>query len=139
MLKKVTDSLSSLLTVLQSFFSDCRPGSVCDFINNVGDTNYFESFSDNITLTTMQSLERQAEWLKKYNTPNMLIEGHCDPDEGTYEYCLALGERRAQAAKNYMSKFYDPKKIEIISYGKSRPITNLTSDYRNRRIVTIIR
>lgn len=121
---------------MKSFFGSYPPGSHDDFMYNVGDTNYFDTFSDNVTLPTMQSLERQAEWLKKYNVKSVTIEGHCDPDEGTYEYCLALAERRAELSKEYLSKFYKGN-IYTHSYGKGRPCTPLTGDYRNRRIVTI--
>ena len=142
MLKKVTDNLTSLLTVLKSFFAGPpgpTPGSIYDFMANVGDTNHFVPDSDQLSLDSEQQLDRQVEWLKKYPKYNVLVEGHCDPDEGTREYCLGLGQRRAQNTKQYLSKFIDPSRVEIISYGKERPIVITTSDYRNRRTVTIVR
>ena len=140
MIKKITDNLSSLLTVIKSFLTGAAtPGSPYDFMQNVGDTNYFLADSDQLSLDTEQLLERQAEWLKKYPKYNVLIEGHCDPDEGTLEYCLALGERRADNARRYLSKFINSSRIEVVSYGKERPCVPLRSDYRNRRIITALR
>jgi peptidoglycan-associated lipoprotein len=137
MLKKITDSLSSLLTVMKSFFSSCSPGSACDFITNVGDTNYFDFDSDVLTSEAKASLEKQAEWLNKYKIQAVTIEGHADAMEGMREYCLALGERRASSAKNYLSKFYSGG-IHQYSYGKERPCSPTINDRKNRRVVTII-
>lgn len=67
-------------------------------------------------------LERNAEWLKKFPSVKILIEGHCD-ERGTEEYNMALGERRAKSTMNYLiSLGISPERIKIISYGKSRPL-----------------
>jgi peptidoglycan-associated lipoprotein len=67
------------------------------------------------------ALAKDAEWLKKYPTIRFRIEGHCD-ERGTREYNLALGERRANAAKEYLASLgIDASRIETVSYGKERP------------------
>ncbi len=67
-------------------------------------------------------LSSNAEWLKKHKSVIILIEGHCD-ERGTVEYNLALGERRAKAARDYLvSLGIDPSRIKIVSYGKSKPL-----------------
>ena len=67
-------------------------------------------------------LEENAKWLKKFKTVKILIEGHCD-ERGTEEYNLALGERRANSAKEFLVNLgIDPKRISVISYGEERPV-----------------
>ena len=77
------------------------PGSVADFRQNVGDRVFFDTDMSNIREDGRQTLNRQAEWLKKYTNYPITIEGHCD-ERGTREYNLALGERRANAARQYL-------------------------------------
>ena len=86
-----------------------------------------------------QTLTRQAEWLKKYTNYQITIAGHCD-ERGTREYNLALGERRANAAKQYLvAQGISAQRVQTISYGKERP-DPVGSDEaawaRNRRAVT---
>jgi peptidoglycan-associated lipoprotein len=67
-------------------------------------------------------LEKNAQWLKKFPSVKILIEGHCD-ERGTEEYNMALGEKRAKSTMNYLiSLGISPERIKIISYGKSRPL-----------------
>ncbi len=67
-------------------------------------------------------LKKKAQWLKEHPEVHLLIEGHCD-ERGTEEYNLALGERRANSAKEFLvSLGIDPKRISIISYGEERPV-----------------
>ncbi len=67
-------------------------------------------------------LEANAQWLKSYPTVKILVEGHCD-ERGTEEYNLALGEKRARSAMNYLvSLGISPERVRIISYGKSQPL-----------------
>jgi peptidoglycan-associated lipoprotein len=81
-------------------------------------------------------LSANAEWLKKNRTIQFLIEGHCD-ERGTSEYNLALGDRRANAAKEYLvSLGVDASRIKTVSYGKERPFCNESSEdcwQQNRR------
>jgi peptidoglycan-associated lipoprotein len=115
------------------------PGSVADFRQNVGDRVFFDTDMSNIREDGRQTLNRQAEWLKKYTNYPVTIEGHCD-ERGTREYNLALGERRANAARQYLiAQGIPAARIKTISYGKERP-DPVGSDEaawaRNRRAVT---
>jgi len=75
----------------------------------------------NIRPDAMEVLESTASWLKEKRDINILIEGHCD-ERGTYEYNLALGEKRANASKEYLiSKGIAPARIKTISYGEEKP------------------
>jgi peptidoglycan-associated lipoprotein len=86
-------------------------------------------------------LRENAQWLKKWDSVKILIEGHCD-ERGTEEYNLALGEKRAKSARDYLiSLGISPDRIEIISYGKSQPIDpghNEIAWQKNRRAEFII-
>lgn len=118
------------------------PGSQADFLAQMmgQDTIYFDTDKYNIDSADQAALAAQAQWLAKYPAKRATIEGHCD-ERGTREYNLALGERRANAAKNYLvSMGIDASRISTVSYGKERPIA-LGSDEaswsKNRRAVTV--
>ena len=97
------------------------PGSIADFRQNVGDRVYFDTDMSNIREDGRTTLARQAEWLKKYTNYPILIEGKCD-ERGTREYNLALGERRANAVRQYLvAQGVPADRIKTISYGKERP------------------
>jgi len=97
------------------------PGSVADFRQNVGDRVFFDTDMSNIREDGRQTLNRQAEWLKKYTNYPITIEGKCD-ERGTREYNLALGERRANAVKQYLvAQGVPAQRVNTISYGKERP------------------
>lgn len=117
------------------------PGSVGDFRQNVGDRVFFDTDSSTVREDGRQTLNRQAEWLKKYTNYQITIEGHCD-ERGTREYNLALGERRANAARQYLiAQGIPAARIKTVSYGKERP-DPVGSDEaawaRNRRAVTAL-
>ncbi|MBY8828458.1 peptidoglycan-associated lipoprotein Pal [Hephaestia mangrovi] len=118
------------------------PGSAADFKQSVSsDTVHFDTDKSDIDPEAQQILDSQAQWLAKYPNVRITIEGHCD-ERGTREYNLALGDRRANAAKNYLAeRGVDPSRINTISYGKERPIA-LGSDEaswaQNRRAVTVV-
>jgi peptidoglycan-associated lipoprotein len=82
------------------------------------------------------ALSTDAEWLKRYRSVQFLIEGHCD-ERGTSEYNLALGDRRANAAKEYLvSLGVDASRVKTVSYGKERPFCSESSEdcwQQNRR------
>ena len=82
------------------------------------------------------ALAADAEWLKRYRSVQFLIEGHCD-DRGTSEYNLALGDRRANAAKEYLvSLGVDASRVKTVSYGKERPFCSQSTEdcwQQNRR------
>ena len=118
------------------------PGSQADFVATLmgQDTILFDSDRFNIDTADMAALSAQAQWLQKYPGKNATIEGHCD-ERGTRDYNLALGERRANAAKNYLASLgVDTTRISTVSYGKERPVA-LGSDEdswaKNRRAVTV--
>jgi peptidoglycan-associated lipoprotein len=117
------------------------PGSQQDLAATAGDRIFFAFDSAEITPEAQQILRRQAEWLRRYPNVSVTIEGHCD-ERGTREYNLALGERRAQAAKNVLVALGIPAaRLSTISYGKERPAVPGSSEdayAQNRRAVTTV-
>ena len=119
------------------------PGSQEDFLATVGlgrDRILFDTDRFNVDSQDQAILASQAQWLAQYPNKSIVIEGHCD-ERGTRDYNLALGERRANAAKNYMvSLGVDPTRIQTVSHGKERPAaigSNESAWAQNRRAVTI--
>ena len=98
------------------------PGSVEDFRVSVGDRVFFGYDRFDLTPEARQVLERQAAWLRQYPNVRLLVAGNCD-ERGTREYNLALGARRAAAARDYLvSLGIAGNRIETVSYGKERPL-----------------
>lgn len=97
------------------------PGSVEEFRVTVGDRVYFGTDRSDLTPEARAILERQAAWLQRYTTVQVLVAGNCD-ERGTREYNLALGARRAAAARDYLVSLGVPaSRVQTISYGKERP------------------
>jgi peptidoglycan-associated lipoprotein len=97
-------------------------GSVEDFRVNVGERVFFGFDRSDLTPEARQILERQAAWLRRYTGVRVLIAGNCD-ERGTREYNLALGARRAAAARDYLvSLGVAGTRIETVSFGKERPL-----------------
>ena len=93
------------------------------FQQTVGDSVFFATNASSISPRARQTLQRQAQWLNANLAVNAQIAGHAD-ERGTREYNLALGERRASAARDYLvAKGVNAARIRIISYGKERPAT----------------
>ena len=117
------------------------PGSQEDLIVNVGDRVFFAFDSFDLDADAQELLQDQAAWLKQYNKASIIIEGHCD-ERGTREYNLALGEKRAQAVKNYLNGLgVGISSLSTISYGKERPAVVGSSEEawsQNRRSVTMV-
>lgn len=117
------------------------PGSIADFRQNVGDRVFFDTDMSVIREDGRQTLNRQAEWLKKYTQYRITIEGHCD-ERGTREYNFALGERRANAAKQYLiAQGIPAQRINTVSFGKENPDPPGSDEAawaRNRRAVTAL-
>ena len=117
------------------------PGSQQDLEASAGDRVFFAFDRADISPEARQILTHQADWLRRYPNVTATIEGHCD-ERGTREYNLALGERRAQAAKNVLVASGIPaSRISTISYGKERPAVVGSSEEsyaQNRRAVTIV-
>ncbi len=119
------------------------PGSDADFQRSVGsNTVLFALDQYDIDATARGILDAQVDWLQRFPNARVTIEGHAD-ERGTREYNLALGDRRANAAKNYLAARGVPtERMTTISYGKERPIEVGSDDQsyaRNRRAVTVVR
>lgn len=98
------------------------PGSVEDFRVSVGDRIFYGYDRFDLTPEARAVLERQAAWLRQYPNVSVLVAGNCD-ERGTREYNLALGARRAAAARDYLvSLGVAANRVETVSYGKERPL-----------------
>jgi peptidoglycan-associated lipoprotein len=118
------------------------PGSQEDFVANVSSDRIFFGFDQfNIDAEDMATLQSQAAWLVRNPAVRVTLEGHAD-ERGTRDYNIALGERRANAARNYLASLgVDPARIDVISYGKERPAalgSNEEAYAQNRRAVTVV-
>jgi peptidoglycan-associated lipoprotein len=118
-----------------------RPGSVQDFVVNVGDRVFFGFDRYDLSPEARDTIERQVTWLQRYPQVTVTVEGHAD-ERGTREYNLALGERRANSVRNYMIALgVEPNRVSTISYGKERPVdpaSNEAAWAKNRRGVTVV-
>ena len=115
--------------------------SAADKLASIGNTVYFSYDSAALDGNSQATLYRQAAFLNGNPSLTVTIEGHCD-ERGTREYNLALGERRAAAARDYLlAQGVDPARIKVISYGKERPAmagSNEESWAKNRRAATVL-
>ena len=90
--------------------------------SGVPDRVFFATNESVLTTASRDTLRKQAEWLRKNSKINVVLEGHAD-ERGTREYNLALGERRANAAKDYLMTYgISSNRISVLSYGKERPV-----------------
>ena len=117
------------------------PGSAQDFVVNVGDRVFFESDSSELTPQSTATLDKQAQWLGRYNRYAFTVEGHAD-ERGTREYNIALGAKRAQAVRDYLARNgISASRIRTVSYGKERPVAvcnDISCWSQNRRAVTVL-
>ena len=108
--------------------------------DGVPDRVFFATNESILTTKSRDTLRKQANWLRENSSINVVVEGHAD-ERGTREYNLALGERRANAAKDYLLTYgVSGKRINVISYGKERPANPTSSPLAysmNRRSVTV--
>ena len=108
--------------------------------DGVPDRVFFATNETILTTASRETLRAQAAWLRKNSSINVVLEGHAD-ERGTREYNLALGERRANAAKDYLMTYgISASRISVISYGKERPVdsgSNPLAWSKNRRSVTV--
>jgi peptidoglycan-associated lipoprotein len=118
-----------------------QPGTQQDLEVSVGDRVFFDYDSSVLSPTATQTLDRQGAWLKQYPDVIVTVEGHAD-ERGTREYNLALGDRRANAVKNYLVALQvQPDRILTISYGEERPVDpghDEAAWAKNRRAVTVV-
>ena len=105
------------------------------------DRVFFSYDSSALSPTAEKTLEKQAAWLKKHADVKVTVEGHCD-ERGTREYNIALGARRANAAKNQLVKLgVSAARVSTVSYGKERPAvtgSDAAAWAENRRAVTVL-
>ena len=108
--------------------------------SGVPDRVFFATNESVLTTASRETLRKQAAWLRKNSNITVVLEGHAD-ERGTREYNLALGERRANAARDYLMTYgISGKRISTISYGKEKPINPASSPLawsQNRRSVTV--
>ena len=106
----------------------------------VKDRVFFATNKSVLTTAARDTLRKQAAWLRKNSKITIVLEGHAD-ERGTREYNLALGERRANAAKDYLMTYgISSDRISVLSYGKERPVdsgSNPLAWSKNRRSVTV--
>ena len=117
------------------------PGSQEDLLLNVGDRIFFAFDLSDLNADSRATLEKLASWMNTYQNVTISIEGHCD-ERGTREYNLALGERRSDAARDYLVALgVDGGRLTTISYGKERPAvlgSNEDAWAQNRRDVFVV-
>lgn len=117
------------------------PGSQQDFLVNVGDRVFFDTDSSELSEQARATLDKQAQWLNHYNRYAFTIEGHAD-ERGTREYNIALGARRAETVREYLtSRGVSAQRMRTISYGKERPVAvcdDISCWAQNRRAVTVL-
>ena len=122
-------------------FANISQSSLDYFSNEVGDTVLFKVNQSVIEPDYREVLNSQAKWIKENSISLVTIEGHAD-EQGTREYNLALGARRATAVRNYLvSKGVSESNLSVVTYGKERPlrICSVESCWsKNRRSITII-
>ena len=144
--------ITALCSVLLSACATSKKGSVIDgdvytgnetveyLATGVRDRVFFATNKSTLTTASRDTLRKQAAWLRENKNINVTVEGHCD-ERGTREYNLALGERRANAAKDYLMTYgISGNRIATISYGKERPVNSGSSPLawsQNRRSVTV--
>ena len=108
--------------------------------DGVKDRVFFATNESILTTASRETLRAQAAWLRKNSNINVVLEGHAD-ERGTREYNLALGERRANSAKDYLMTYgISSDRISVLSYGKERPVDAGSSPLawsKNRRSVTV--
>ena len=118
------------------------PGSEEDLVANVGDRVFYAFNASTLSSDAQGTLDRQSAWLGRYPSTGVQVAGNCD-DRGTEEYNLALGQRRANAARDYLvARGVSSSRITTISYGKDRPTAlgdNEDAYQQNRNAITSVR
>lgn len=121
--------------------SAADPTSAAYFAQTIGDRVFFEVDQSTLTDLARSTLSSQAQWLITNSDYIVNVEGHAD-EQGTREYNLALGARRAEAAKEFLiSKGVPASRLRVVSYGKERPVEICSQEAcynKNRRAVTVL-
>ena len=137
------ETTSSTQTTTTTAPTGAELGTQRHFVDAVNGQNviYFDTDRYNIDSADAVALQSQAQYLMRYPSIRVTVEGHAD-ERGTREYNLALGERRANAAKNYLVGLgIDASRVRTVSYGKERPValgSNESAWAQNRRAVTVV-
>ncbi|MCI5086023.1 MAG: peptidoglycan-associated lipoprotein Pal [Rhodovulum sp.] len=117
------------------------PTSVAYFQQTVGDRVFFAVDQSTLSAQATSVLDQQATWLMTNAAYTVVIEGHAD-EQGTREYNLALGARRANSVQEYLvSRGVSPARVRTVSYGKERPLALCSAEScyaENRRAVTVV-
>ena len=128
-------------TIDQSYLEDLEPDSPEYFARLIGDTVYFSVDQSTITDQSANVLRQQAAWLNQNPNFEVLIEGHAD-EQGTREYNLALGARRAAAVQAFLVELgIADHRLRTVTYGKERPVAVCSSETcwsKNRRSVSVV-
>ncbi|MGB1360573.1 MAG: peptidoglycan-associated lipoprotein Pal [Alphaproteobacteria bacterium] len=128
-------------TTASGFYENSATSIGQAFLQETKDTILFKLNSHELTADAKAILDKQAEFIKANNINSIVVEGHAD-ERGTREYNLGLGEKRATIVKKYLvSKGVAKNKIQVISYGKERPVVELHAESawsKNRRAVTVV-
>ena len=136
----VTAKTIAPTSTAESSPTGAKPGSQLDLEITIGDRVFFGFDKSTLTSSARNQIERWGAWLITYPQNKLIIEGHAD-ERGTREYNLALGERRANSAKDYLMTYgVSASRISVISYGKERPVdsgSNPLAWSKNRRSVTV--
>jgi peptidoglycan-associated lipoprotein len=108
--------------------------------SGVKDRVFFATNKSALTTASRDTLRKQADWMRKNKKINVVLEGHGD-ERGTREYNLALAEKRANSARDYLLTYgISGKRISVISYGKEKPVNSASTPLawsQNRRSVTV--
>ena len=118
------------------------PGSQEDLVASAGDRVFFDTSRSNLSSDAQATLDKQSGWLQRYGQVGVQVAGNCD-ERGTEEYNIALGQRRANAARDFLvAKGVAGSRITTISYGKDRPIATGSNEEawaQNRNAQTTVR
>ncbi len=123
------------------YASNAAPGSEEDLVQTVGDRILFATDQSTLSDDARATLDKQAAWLQRYPAVSVVIAGNCD-ERGTEEYNLALGQRRANADREYLlAHGINPARVSLISYGKDRPTDPASTPEawaKNRNAITMV-
>jgi len=139
---ETTGETTDIVKVDAQILNDVYVGSesVEYLAKGVPDRVFFATNESILTTASRETLRKQAAWLRENSSVTVVIEGHAD-ERGTREYNLALGERRANAAKDYLMTYgISSNRMSVLSYGKERPVDSGSTPLawsKNRRSVTV--
>jgi peptidoglycan-associated lipoprotein len=136
-----TPSSTSASTGAGAMATGAAPGSEQDLVANVGDRVFYDFNASTLSSDADATLGRQAAWLAKYPSVNVLVAGNAD-ERGTETYNLALGQKRANAARDYLvAQGVSAARLQTISYGKDCPVAAGNDDasyQQNRNAITSV-